>query len=501
MMIGLRVDIMFILWMLFLIVLSELSLQQYYTFAFTACTQLSTRHINDINCNINNDQDDNIIYTTAVIKCAYDGTFFRGWTAGNSETKVKDNKAKSNTNKHNKSTQQQPNRRQSRRSRTLQRKGGSYGYNKGRIRTVDDTIRMALAKVYGDVNPKQIKIEACSRTDAGVHAESLVAQFYCIKNDKNATQSTSIQRPKSYNDTDYLPLPFDSSLSKLVYVLNRMLPPDVRIVGAAPLPHVSSSVPIRGISANLPSSNEKSDTGIAFHPTLHTISKTYKYQFAIGPVHDPIKQNYLWHLDGSSSRAVGMNGNKFCLERALAAANLFVDSNDENINIDTAIERDYGAFRAAFRGTDRGRVQSTICKLWRCDILEERKEVLPSWEVEASSDDKLEEGNERNRRYGSRLGQFTLGPNDNINPQTYTVVITGNRFLYKMMRNIVGTIVAVGCGHIELDDVITALETGKWGSSDESEHNHIRRICGPSRGLTLIDVQYHPDIIFDWLTG
>jgi len=499
MMIGLRVDVMFI-WMIFLILFSELSLQQYYTFAFTATNaQSPTRHINDdINCNINNDndQDDNIIYTTAVIKCAYDGTFFRGWTAGNSETKVKDNKAKSNTNKHNKSTQQQPNRRQSRRSRTLQRKGGSYGYNKGRIRTVDDTIRMALAKVYGDVNPKQIKIEACSRTDAGVHAESLVAQFYCIKNDKNATPSTSIQRPKSCNDTDYLPLPFDSSLSKLVYVLNRMLPPDVRIVCASPLPHVSSSVPMRGTG------NTKSDTSIAsFHPTLHTISKTYKYQFAIGPVHDPIKQNYLWHLDGSSSRAVGMNGNKFCLERALAAANLFVDSNDENINIDIAIERDYGAFRAAFKGTDRGRVQSTICKLCRCDILEERKEVLPSWEVEAFSDDKLGEGNERNRRYGSRLGQFTLGPNDNINPQTFTVVITGNRFLYKMMRNIVGTIVAVGCGHIELDDVSTALETGKWGSSDESEKNHIRRICAPARGLTLIDVQYHPDIIFDWQTG
>jgi len=498
MMIGLRVDIMFILWMLFLIVLSELSLQQYYTFAFTASTQLSTRHINDINCNINNDQDDNIILTTALIKCAYDGNHFRGWTAGNSITKVND-KAKGNTNKHSKSTQQQPNRRQSRRSRTLQRKGGSYGYNRGRIRTVDDTIRMALAKVYGDVNPKQIKIEACSRTDAGVHAESLVAQFYCIKNDKNATQSTSIQRPKSYNDTDYLPLPFDSSLSKLVYVLNRMLPPDVRIVCASPLPHVSSSVPIRGISANLPSSNEKSDTGIAsFHPTLHTISKTYKYQFALGPVHDPIKQNYLWHLDGSSSRAVGMNGNKFCLERALAAANLFVDSNDENINIDTAIERDYGAFRAAFRGTDRGRVQSTICKLWRCDILEERKELLPSWEAEASSDDKSGGGE---KRFGGRLGQSAFGTNDTIHPQTFTVVITGNRFLYKMMRNIVGTIVAVGCGHIELDDVSSALETGKWGSSDEDEQNHIRRICAPARGLTLIDVHYHPDIIFDWQTG
>jgi len=192
---------------------------------------------------------------------------------------------------------------------------------------------------------------------------------------------------------------------------------------------------------------------------------------------------------------------KFCLERALAAANLFVDSNDESINKDTAIERDYGAFRAAFKGTDRGRVQSTICKLCRCDILEERKELLPSWEVKASSEYKSEEGNERYERHGSRLGQSAFGSKDTTNhPQTYTVVITGNRFLYKMMRNIVGTIVAAGCGHIELDDVNIALKTGKWRGSDEDQ-KHIRRICAPARGLTLVDVQYHSDIIFDWQTG
>ena len=432
----------------------------------------------DIDCN-NEEEKNKLIYTTAVIKVAYDGTYFKGWTAGNSDPNNTQDKCVIAPQKQ-KSQQQSSKKRQSRRSRSLQRKGGSYGYKSGRIRTVDDTIRSTLAKVYGDVDTKQIKIDACSRTDKGVHSESLIAQFYCIKDINSATH---YRRPTSCSDTsNFLPIPFDSSLSKLVFVMNRMLPPDVRIVAASPLPYVSSSTPKRGSVASS-----------SFHPTLHTMGKTYKYQFAIGPVHDPIRHQYLWHLDGSSSRAVGMNGNKFCLERALAAAQLFVDSNDKNMDKDTAKARDYGAFRAAFRGTDRGRIQSTICKLWKCDILQERNDLLPSWEVDMPKKSDDEDDIERYSRYGSRLGKSAIDSNDSASPQTFTVIIVGNRFLYKMVRNIVGTIVAVGCGYLELDDVRIALDTGKW----ETE----RRICAPSRGLTLVDVQYPPDIIFDWRTG
>ena len=424
------------------------------------------KHANNAIESIN--EDDAIIYTTAILNCAYDGTFFKGFTAGNSDSRDIKHEKKGNN------TQSSTKRRQSRRSRTLQRKGGSYGYKSGRIRTVEDTIRSSLAKVYGDANGKQIKIEVCSRTDAGVHSESTVAQFYCIK-DANSTESTAMRRPTSSNDTsNFLPLPFNSDLSKLVFVLNRMLPPDVRIMAAAPLPYVSSNTP--------------------FHPTLLTTGKTYQYCFAIGSVHDPITHQYTWHLDGSSNRAVGMNGKRFSIERALAAASLFVDSaDDENMNVNPVKARDFAAFRAAFRGTDKGRVQSTMCKLWQCDILEERKELLPSWETDSFSDQ--EDGVDSNRRYGGRLNkQTTAEAKDDISPQTFTVVITGDRFLYKMVRNIVGTIVAVGCGHLELEDVSIALETGKWDREN-------RRICAPARGLTLTEVNYPPDIQFNWHNG
>ena len=219
-----------------------------------------------------------------------------------------------------------------------------------------------------------------------------------------------------------------------------------------------------------------------------------------------------------------MNGKRFSLERALQAADLFVDSNDRDMTMETAKPRDYGAFRAAFRGTDRGRVQSTICKLWQCEIMQERKELLPSWETDVQIDTDATDDVERHRLHGNRLcNPRSKTPAANVSPQTFTVVITGDRFLYKMIRNIVGTIVAVGCGHLELDDVRVALDTGKWGGVEDEMETHctgetpgeiiesspghnakirtIRRICAPARGLTLAEVNYPDRIHFDWQAG
>lgn len=488
------------------------------------------------------DNPANSILTTAVLKIAYDGTHFRGWTGGKHPFIANHHNTTNQTNKTNSSrggnNKHNP-KRQSRRSRTLQRKGGGYGKNSNKVRTVEQTIRVVLAKVYGNVNPNQIVMDSCSRTDAGVHATHLVAQFYCystnISNDMEVTSSPmqwNQMRPNSTNDSsNFLPLPFASSLSKLVFVLNRMLPPDVRVMAASPAPFVPESTPMRSLPDTdgddeiYEQSTSTSRAYQAFHPTLHVRSKTYIYQFAIGPVHDPIRSQYVWHLDGSSGRAVGMNGSRFCLERAVLASKLFV------IGGCTSQPRDFAAFKSSFRGNERGRVQSTTCTMWRCDILQEEKELLPSWERK-----RINQVNAKNTKYGSRLGDggISFRPVDNFmsdssnainglmeSPQSFSVVITGDRFLYKMVRNIVGTIVAVGCGHLEVNDVQMALHTGKWGdnigaveeeeskSSDDFTSSHvksnstriIRRICAPARGLSLHEVEYPPAIEFRWQTG
>lgn len=76
-----------------------------------------------------------------------------------------------------------------------------------------------------------------------------------------------------------------------------------------------------------------------------------------------------------------------------------------------------------------------------------------------------------------------------------------------MVRNIVGSIVAVACGHLELEDLRVALDTGEWGyNNHDGELNGkglrtIRRICAPARGLKLTDVHYPREVDFDWRTG
>eukprot|EP00985_Skeletonema_marinoi_P015155 scaffold7758_cov160-Skeletonema_marinoi.AAC.2 len=299
---------------------------------------------------------------------SYDGTHFSGWTGGNAGDQSNKSKAKpkqQQSNNNNKSTQQTQQRQQSRRSRTLQRKGGGWYDSNNKVRTVDHTIRMALAKIYGNVDPKNIIFEACSRTDAGVHATSLVAQFYC------------------YNDQD------------------------------------------------------------------------------------PLQSRFVWHLDGSSGRAMGMNGNKYDLDLAMQAAKLFVCTD----------ARDYAAFGSVMRGNEKNRVRSTICTIWGCDLSRENREQLPSWEqrqdIEGANDDVIERCGSHLNMAGAPIHPLWVEKG----PQTFTVAITGDRFMYKMVRNIAGTIVAVACGHNELEDIQQALSTGIWGNGPSGS----RRICAPAR--------------------
>lgn len=61
------------------------------------------------------------------------------------------------------------------------------------------------------------------------------------------------------------------------------------------------------------------------------------------------------------------------------------------------------------------------------------------------------------------------------------VQITGNNFLYKMVRNIVGTLVYVGCGKISIDSVRDILR-----NKDRTQAG----ITAPAHGLSLYKINY-----------
>mmetsp|Transcript_53408 Transcript_53408/g.79370 ORF Transcript_53408/g.79370 Transcript_53408/m.79370 type:complete len:300 (+) Transcript_53408:104-1003(+) len=87
--------------------------------------------------------------------------------------------------------------------------------------------------------------------------------------------------------------------------------------------------------------------------------------------------------------------------------------------------------------------------------------------------------------------------------ETYTVSITGNRFLYKMCRYLVGVIVSVGIHKIPLEEVEFALQNGRWDDDDDdstSNNNINNKIeCAPPHGLFLHHVDYGDEVELNWL--
>lgn len=61
------------------------------------------------------------------------------------------------------------------------------------------------------------------------------------------------------------------------------------------------------------------------------------------------------------------------------------------------------------------------------------------------------------------------------------IKITGNNFLYKMVRNIVGTLVYVGCGKVLCYDLRTILK---------ARNRKIAGVCAPANGLFLQEIHY-----------
>lgn len=226
--------------------------------------------------------------TSAVLNICYDGTHFHGWSSAN-DGEIKYSKTKIPE----EGDFPYVNSRRKRRNR-----------GQPKIRSVEGTLRSCLAKLYGDVDPMSIDVVACSRTDKGVHARTLVAKFGMESKE----------------------LPFGGDLQKTVHVLNRMLPQDCRVSNIAPPPTET------------------------FHPTIDAISKTYKYAFSVGDHKDPLRWRHEWQLEES--------GTEFELEKARSMAAVFVGTHD------------FSAFRAAFRGNERGRVKDPMCTIFSIDLAE-----------------------------------------------------------------------------------------------------------------------------------
>lgn len=235
--------------------------------------------------------------------------------------------------------------------------GSSFkGWQKTRM---GPNIEQLLSDALEKILQYPVTLQAASRTDAGVHAEGQVVNFFLKQS---------------------IPLP------QLVYRLNRVLPPQLSITSAEEM---------------------KED----FHPTLQAQGKEYWYHICHGKTQLPFYRKTSWHFpypldlkqmeDGASCLVGTHDFSSLC--------------NQQNIPM-----------------------KNPVCT----------------------------------------LKSISLIP---IDQERLSIRVVGNRFLFKMMRNLVGTLAYVGCGKLKAQDLPQIL----------LEKNRIfAGITAPAHGLLLKQVFY-----------
>jgi tRNA pseudouridine38-40 synthase len=224
----------------------------------------------------------------------------------------------------------------------------------GTVRTVQGVVEQALARLAGG---GRVAVVAAGRTDTGVHAQGQVASF---------------ELPRGMASPD------------LLRALNGLLPPDVRVLEAAPAPE-------------------------GFHARRSARSKQYRYVLDTGPVQLPSRRRFAAHVPFRLDRT-----------RVEAAAALYLG------------RRDFASLASA-----GGSVRTTVRTVTRSEA---------GWEEDS-----------------------------------LTYVVEADGFLRRMVRGLVGGLVAVGRGAASVDDLARALlarDRRAWPAP------------APACGLTLVRVEY-----------
>lgn len=86
--------------------------------------------------------------------------------------------------------------------------------------------------------------------------------------------------------------------------------------------------------------------------------------------------------------------------------------------------------------------------------------------------------NKKNASYKDRLCHIFRVDIVSLPQDRLQIEIEGDRFLYKMARNIAGTLVYVGCGKIDLEEVTEVMKSGLRARAG---------MTAPAHGLTLFD--------------
>ncbi len=218
--------------------------------------------------------------------------------------------------------------------------------------SIEADVQQALEQIL----QHPISLQAASRTDAGVHAEGQIVNFFT-------------------------PHTIDSS--RLQKSLNGLLDEHISILHIEEMPS-------------------------EFHPTLDCLGKEYHYHLCLGPYQLPQYRHYSWHYTYP----------------------LDIPQMEQAASLLTGVH-DFSAFTS--------------------EPQEDNEREVFSIEI------------------------------DHLSPHRLQIRVSGNRFLYKMVRSIVGTLVYVGCGKIAPEQIPAIIA---------SKDRRLAGVTAPAHGLMLKKVFY-----------
>lgn len=297
------------------------------------------------------------------------------------------------------------------------------------MRTVQEVVERAVREVVRE----PVVLHGASRTDSGVHARGQVGAFSCGGDEVGSRKSEGgTEEPEARPLTSHFPLPTSEfAPSHRLTASPSQVPPGETPPrgGGWPLSRGTDRL-LRAINGKLPDdvmivACEVVDE--SFNPVTDCVAKGYSYTLHVG------RERVLW-----DRRYVHQVWEELDVAAMQAAATRFVG------------EFDFAAFAAA----GHGRV-STVRRVFACGVTASPERERGAQGILAGA-------------HGSD-GAEAPAAQDQASRRV-RIDITGNGFLWNMVRIIAGTLVEVGKGKMQPEDVTKAIE-----SKD-------RRMAGPTLG-------------------
>jgi tRNA pseudouridine38-40 synthase len=296
------------------------------------------------------------------------------------------------------------------------------------LRTVQAVVERAVREVVRE----PVLVLGASRTDAGVHARAQVAVFACGEGtEASGRQGTERGEAAEHRGTGGWPL--SRGMDRLLRAVNSRLPEDVQVVRVEPVRE-------------------------GFDPIGDCVAKGYSYSFWCG-THRPLwERRYVWHTWAELDVPA--------MQRAAA---VFVGVHD------------FAGFAAAGHGR-----QSTVREIFACGVSEGRGETKSQRDEGAEGEGKH---NSESTAGAPKMhvgdGRATIERAATAQPgRVVRIDISGNGFLYNMVRIIAGTLHEVGRGRIDAAAIPDIIASGN------------RRRAGPTlpaQGLCLKWIRYRDE--------